>query len=169
MADLFSPAQQPQQQERNWTAYLVGLMLVLVVISITVAVTRHHRQTEEQANPYANKLQLSGLRLSAAQNYVGGTVTYLDMNITNTGDKAVTAADMKLVFKNNLGQVVQTETVPLHVLVPNQMGVYPDLVNMNRSPIAPGQVKTVRMTLEHISADWDQSYPEMQLVNLSLK
>jgi hypothetical protein len=27
----------------------------------------------------------------------------------------------------------------------------------------------VRMTLEHISADWNQSYPEMQLVNLKLK
>ncbi len=114
-------------------------------------------------------MQLSNLKLSAAENYVGGTVTYLDVDITNTGDKALTGADMKLVFKNSLGQVVQTETIPLHVLVANRMGGYPDLVDLSRSPVAPGQSKTVRMTLEHISADWNQSYPDMELVNLRLK
>ena len=65
--------------------------------------------------------------------------------------------------------MVQTETLPLHVLMENQMGGYPDLVDLGHSPIAPGQTKTVRMTLEHISADWNQNYPEMQLTDLKLK
>ena len=127
------------------------------------------RPTGPQTNPYAAKLQLSNPKLSAAENYVGGTVTYLDVNITNTGDRALVGADMKAVFKNTLDQVVQTETLPLHVLVENQMGGYPDLVDLGRSPIAPGQTKTVRVTLEHISADWNRSYPEIELVNLKLK
>ena len=91
------------------------------------------------------------------------------MDITNTGDKALTGGDMKMVFKNTLDQVVQTETLPLHILVQNQMGGYPDLVDLSRMPIAPGQTRTVRMTLEHISADWNQAAPEMQLANLRLK
>ena len=76
---------------------------------------------------------------------------------------------MQAVFKNTMDQVVQTETLPLHVLVENQMGGYPDLVDLGRSPIGPGQTKTVRVTLEHISADWNQSYPAIELVNLKLK
>ncbi len=168
MADLFSPAQ-PRQQERNWTPFLVGLVAVLIVVGIIIAFTRQQGAKGPQVDPYASKLQLSNLKLSAAENYVGGTVTYLDVNITNTGDRALTGAAMKLVFKNNLGEVVQTETIPLHVLVENQMGGYPDLVDPSRLPIAPGQTRTVRTTLEHISADWNQSYPEMQLVNLKLK
>ena len=76
---------------------------------------------------------------------------------------------MQAVFKNSMGQVVQTETIPLHVLVENQMAGYPDLVDLSRDPIGPGQTKTLRMTLEHISNDWDQSAPEMQLINLKLK
>ncbi|MGA3315994.1 MAG: hypothetical protein ABSC64_06090 [Candidatus Korobacteraceae bacterium] len=168
MADLFTPAQPPAQQ-RNWMPIVMGLIAVLVVVGIIVALTRSHAPTGPQTNPYAAKLQLSNPKLSAAENYVGGTVTYLDVNITNTGDKALIGADMKAVFKNTLDQVVQTETLPLHVLAENQMGGYPDLVDLGRSPIGPGQTKTVRVSLEHISADWNRSYPEIQLVNLKLK
>ena len=168
MADLFAPTQ-PQAQERNWTPFVIGLVAVVVVVGIIVVLTRNKGGTGSQPNPYAAKLQISNVKLSAAENYVGGTVTYLDVNIANTGDQALTGADMKLVLKNSMDQVVQTETIPLHVLVENQMGGYPDLVDLGRSPIGPGQSKTVRMTLEHISADWNQSYPEMQLVNLKLK
>jgi hypothetical protein len=168
MANLFPPAQ-PKAQERNWTPFIVGLVAVVVVVAIIVAITRHKSKNPTQPNPYASRLQLSNPKMSAAENYVGGTVTYLDVNISNTGDKALIGAAMKLVFMNSMHEVVQTETLPLHVLVENQMGGYPDLADLSRSPIAPGQTKTVRMTLEHISADWNQNYPEMQLVDLKLK
>ncbi|MGC2110539.1 MAG: hypothetical protein WA655_13540 [Candidatus Korobacteraceae bacterium] len=168
MSDLFTPSR-PEKQERNWAPIGVGLVAVLIVVGIIVLVTRHKSQVAPQANPYASKLQISNIKLSAAENYVGGTVTYLDVNITNSGDKSLTSADMKMVFKNTLDQIVQNETLPLHVLVENQMGGYPDLIDLSRSPLAPGQTKTVRLTLEHISADWNQSAPEMQLVNLKLK
>jgi hypothetical protein len=168
MADLFAPSK-PQTQERNWMPFVIGLVAVVVVVGIIIVLTRTKGSTGAQPNPYATKLQISNIKLSAAENYVGGTVTYLDVNISNTGDQALTGADMKLTFKNSMDQVVQTETIPLHVLVENQMGGYPDLVDLGRSPIGPGQNKTVRMTLEHISDDWNQSYPEMQLIDLKLK
>ena len=168
MADLFEPSK-PQTQERNWAPFVIGLLAVVVVVGTIIVLTRSKDGTATQPNPYMAKLQISNPKLSAAENYVGGTVTYLDVNIANTGDQALAGADMKLTFTNSMDQVVQTETIPLHVLVENQMGGYPDLVDLGRFPIGPGQSKTVRMTLEHISSDWNQSYPEMQLVNLKLK
>jgi len=168
MADIFSPAQ-PKTQERNWTPFIVGLVAVVVVVAVIVVVTRNKGGTTAQPNPYEARLQISNPKMSAAENYVGGTVTYLDVNITDNGDKALVGAAMKLVFRNSLNEVVQTETVPLHVLVENQMGGYPDLVDLARLPIGPAQTRRVRITLEHISADWNQSYPEMQLTNLQLK
>jgi len=142
---------------------------VLIVVGIIVVLTRSKSQSASEVNPYAVKLRISDAKVSAAENYVGGTVTYLDATITNTGDKELVGADMNLVFKNTMDQVVQKETLPLHVLVPNQMAGYPDLLDLSRSPIAPGQSKVVRMTLEHISADWNQAAPLMQLANLKLK
>lgn len=142
---------------------------MLIVVGIIVVLTRSKSQSASEVNPYAVKLRISDAKVSAAENYVGGTVTYLDATITNTGDKELVGADMNLVFKNTMDQVVQKETLPLHVLVPNQMAGYPDLLDLSRSPIAPGQSKVVRMTLEHISADWNQAAPLMQLANLKLK
>jgi len=168
MAEPFTPVAR-QESERNWAPYLMGLVAVLVVVGIITLITRARPSTNAQTDAYAARVQLSDLKLSGAENYVGGTVTYLDLNITNTGDKTLAGAQLKAVFKNTLGQVVQTETLPLHVLTENKMGGYEDLVDLSRAPIGPGQTRTVRMTLEHISEDWDRQYPEMQLVNLKLK
>src|SRR5580658_2747452 len=105
MADLFAPTK-PQAQERNWTPFVIGLVAVVVVVGIIVVLTRSKSGTGTQPNPYAAKLQISNPKLSAAENYVGGTVTYLDVNILNTGDQALTGADMKVIFKNSMDQVV---------------------------------------------------------------
>jgi hypothetical protein len=168
MPDLFSPTKQ-ETQERNWTPFIVGLVAVLLVVGIIVVLTRSKGPSTAQVNPYAAQLKITDAKVSQAENYVGGTVTYLDATITNAGDKELVGADMNMVFKNTLDQIVQRETLPLHVLVPNPLAGYPDLLDLSRSPIGPGQSKNVRMTLEHISADWNQAAPEMQLVNLTLK
>jgi hypothetical protein len=145
---------------------------VVAVIAVLAAVFYFGRQktpSGPQASEYAQQLEVSGIKLSAAENYMGGTVTYLDFKITNAGEKALIGADVYAEFKNTMGQIVQKETLPLHVLVENQLAGYPDLVDMSRAPVGPGQTRTVRVAVEHISADWDQSYPQMQLVNLKLK
>lgn len=168
MEQAYEPVPVPEQR-RNWAPLLVGLITVVVAVGAILFFGRHKSSTGPQPNPYAKQLQLSAIKLSAAENYMGGTVTYLDFNITNNGDKALVGADVHAEFKNTMGEIVQKETLPLHVLVENQLAGYPDLVDMSRAPIGPGQTRTVRITLEHLSSDWDQSYPLMELVNLKLK
>lgn len=168
MEQAHEPAPSPDQ-ERNWIPLIVGVVAVVVAVGAILFFGRHKIPADSEPNPYAQQLKLSAIKLSAAENYMGGTVTYLDFNITNTGDKALVGADVKAQFMDTMGQVVQKETLPLHVLVENQLAGYPDLVDMSRAPIGPGQTKTVRITLEHISDQWNQSYPQMELVNLNLK
>jgi hypothetical protein len=168
MESAFEPAPSPDQK-RNWIPVLVGVAAVVVAVGAILLFLRPKSQDGAGSNPYADKLKISDVKLSAAENYMGGTVTYLDFNVTNTGDKALVGADVHAEFKNTLGEIVQKETLPLHVLVENQLAGYPDLVDMSRAPIGLGQTKPVRITLEHISDDWDRSYPALQLVDLKLK
>jgi hypothetical protein len=168
MEQAYEPAPSPDQK-RNWVPAIVGLVAVVVALGAILMFSRRQAPSGTQPNPYAQQLKLSDIKLSAAENYMGGTVTYLDFNISNTGDRALVGAAVHAEFKNTLGEIVQKETLPLHVLVENQLAGYPDLVDMSRAPIGPGQTKTVRITLEHISDDWNRSYPDMELVDLKLK
>ena len=50
-------------------------------------------------HPYAVNIRFSDLKMSAAENFVGSTVTYLDGTVTNTADQTVTRAVVRVNFK----------------------------------------------------------------------
>jgi Protein of unknown function (DUF2393) len=105
--------------------------------------------------------------MSAAENFVGSTVTYLDGTVTNTADKTVTRAVVSVSFKDSLGQIVQADDVPLRIL--QTSGPYPDAVDLTLAPLAPAQSKPFRLTFEHVTADWNHEYPELRVSDVAVK
>jgi hypothetical protein len=106
--------------------------------------------------------------MSAAENFVGATVSYIDGTVTNAGNKTVTHAAVQVIFKDDLGQVAQKEdSVPLRAL--KTTGPYPEAVDFSVSPLAPGQSQTFRLTFESISAQWNHQYPEIQIIDVTVK
>ena len=136
----------PRHRNGTGAPFTIGLILVVAVVAGIAFVSRNSNQPKTEANPYAEKLQPSDLTLSAADNFVGATVTYLDMSLTNTGDRTVAGGQVEASFKNSLGEVVQKEIVPIHVLQASQLGGYPDIMDLSMSPLAAGQTKKVRLT-----------------------
>jgi hypothetical protein len=166
MGGLIEPSPAPER-ESNLRPILLGVGLVVVVVAIAALVLREQPKGALNPHPYAANIKLSDLKMSAAQNFVGASVTYLDGTVTNTGDKTVTKATIHLIFKDSLGQVAQLEDVPLRLL--QTSGPYPDTMNLTASPLAPGQSKPFRLTLEHVSNDWNREYPEMQVIDITVK
>lgn len=154
------------REKRNWLPIITGLAIVVVIVAILAIIGRERKAPATQVDPYAANLKASGMSLSQADNFVGSTVTYLDFTLTNSGNKSVSGAQVEATFKNSLGEVVQKEIVPIRALVPNNLGGYPDLVDLAMAPIAPGKGKTVRIALEHVSNDWDQTAPELRFINI---
>ena len=146
---------------------LIGIVIVGIVVGALVLILRS-QQTKPAAPPaYAANLQFSDLKASAAQNFVGATVSYLDGNLTNTGDKTVAHAVVQITFKDDLGQTAQREELPLHVL--RSGGPYDEAVDLSLSPLAPGQSKPFRLTFENISAQWNHAYPDLQITQVTVK
>ena len=156
-----------RERDSNLRPILLGVALVVVVVGAIALLTRGSPKNTNAPHPYAANLKLSDLKMSAAENFVGASVTYIDGTVTNTGDKTVTHAIVHVAFKNSLGEVAQAEDVPLHVL--QTSGPYPDAVDLSLSPLAPGQGKPFRLTFEHISSDWNQAYPDLQVTEVSVK
>ena len=168
MGGLIEPSPLTEKQsDSNLRPILLGVALVVVVVGVIALLTRGSPKSATPPHPYAANLKVSDLKMSAAENFVGASVTYIDGIVTNTGDRTVTHAIVHVAFKNSLGEVAQAEDVPLHVL--QTSGPYPDAVDLSLSPLAPGQGKPFRLTFEHISSDWNQAYPNLQVTDVSLK
>ncbi len=167
MGGLLQSSPATEEPRSNLLPILLGLALVVVVVGIAAFLLRTDPKIANPPHPYATNLKLSDMKMSAAENFIGTTVTYLDGAVTNAGDKTVTHAVVHVSFKDSLGQVAQAEDVPLHVLQPT--GPYTDAIDLTISPLAPGQSQQFRLTFEHVTADWNHEYPELQVTDVSVK
>ena len=92
-------------------------------------------------------------------------MTYIEGTINNAGDKKVTGAQVQVLFKNSLGEIAQKETLPVMVVMPN--APYVDYGTLDRAPLGPHQSRGFRLTLEHVSADWDGQIPSVKVVGVT--
>jgi hypothetical protein len=161
---VFSP--QVEEEGRRWLPLAIGAAVIAVVVVAILIFGRPARQPAAPAiDPYAESLRVSGLKLSAAANFVGASVNYLDGEVTNLGGKTVSGATVEVIFRNSLGEVVQRETMPLMLYHTGIQGI-PDVAPLNAAPLTPNQTRDFRLTFEHISADWNRGYPELRFVRI---
>jgi hypothetical protein len=160
----FSPTAAPEK-ETHWVPMAIGAAVVAAVVVAFIVFGRSGPSNANPEDPALAKLQLSRLSMATAKNFVGGSVTYIQGSIANTGDKKVTGARVQVIFKNTLGETVQKENLPLTVVLPNLP--YVDYGTMDHAPLAPGQSRGFRLTLEHVSADWDGQVPQVRVVSVA--
>jgi hypothetical protein len=168
MGGLIEPSPLTEKdRDSNLVPILLGVAFVLVVVGAIAVLSRSSPKAETPPNPYAARVILSDLKMSAAENFVGARITYIDGTVTNTGDKTVTRAAVHVAFKNSLAEVAQAEDVTLYIL--KTAGPYPDTVDLHLSPLAPGQSAPFRLTFDHISNDWNRAYPDLQVTDVALR
>ena len=157
----------PDTRDSNWGPIAAGVAAVVIVIGLIAFFLRGQPRGTGVPHPYASNVTLSDIKMSAAENFVGASVTYIDGTVTNAGDKTVTQATIHIVFKNSLAQVAQIEDMPLRVL--QTTGPYPDAIDLRQSPLPPGKSEQFRLTFEHVTQDWDHQLPELQVTDVSVK
>jgi hypothetical protein len=169
MAGLLQPnlGSANESSESTFRPVLLGIVIVVVVVGVLALVFRSQQAKPSEPSPYAANLKFSDLKASAAQNFAGATVNYLDGEITNDGNQTVIHAVVQVTFKDDMGQTAQKEDVPIHVL--RTGGPYDEAVDLNMSPLLPGQTKPFRLTFEDISAQWNHAYPDMHVTQVATK
>lgn len=139
--------------ERPTRFYILSATVALAVMVAALALLLHLRSRPSEGpealsaeqKAYLQQIVVSDARMSAAENFLGHTVTYLDAQVTNKGTRAVRQIELELVFVDMLNQVVLRETARPVTL---------------RSPaLKPGQTRAFRVSFEHMPADWNQAPP----------
>lgn len=149
---------------------LIIVAAVAVVIAVALAAAFLLREPPKKVvppSPYIGQLKLSDFKMSAAENFIGATVSYIDGTITNTGDKTVTRVIVQVNFLDSMSQVAQREE--LRLLLFRNNGAYNEPVDLNVAPLGPAQSVPFRLTFDSISAQWNHQYPEIRITDVSTK
>ena len=162
--NISSPTEPPASSLRP---ILAGIVIVVIVVGIFALIFRAEQKKPAPPPAYAANLKFSDLKTSAAQNFIEATVTYLDGTITNTGNKTVVHAVAEVTFKDDMGLMAQRDEHPIRVLISD--GPYDEAVDLKLSPLGPGQSKTFRLTFENISAQWNHAYPDLRIIDVTVK
>ena len=158
-----------EESETPWAAIAIGAAVMAVAVVALVLLTRSNPAATAGVDPYAAKLTVSDLKMSAAENFVGGTVSYLEGKISNQGEKAVVGASLEVTFRNSLGETVQKETMPVRALQAHSVTGTPEMFDLRTTPLQPGKSIDFRLTFEHISDDWNHEYPALKFVSVATK
>jgi hypothetical protein len=166
-------AQQPREAV-SWLPRIIAAAVVIVAIGIWAVVG--HRSNPNApaggtgmapADPYAASLPMSGLQMSEADSFSGAKVTYIDGQITNKGNRTLTAIIVQVGFHNDVGQFAQRLAVPLSLIRTRQP--YVDIQPVSAAPIEPGQRRDFRLIFDAVPPEWNQQYPELRVISVHSK
>ena len=145
----------------NSTISIISIVSIVLAGLIAVLVLQQHHAVSRQASSAATRpaltadqkaylasLSFADLRMSAAVNFLGSTVTYLDGTVTNQGTKPVRRLVVELNFVDPFNQVVLRETT--HPLAGHSL--------------QPGETQAFRVTFDHMPAEWNQGPPAVKPV-----
>ena len=167
MGGLIQPTPVAEEPDSSRRTIAIAVAVVIVIAVVAAFLLRTPPKGALGPPPYAANLKLSDFKMSAAENFVGATVSYVDGTVTNTGKQTVMHAMVEVNFKDDMGQTVQREEIPLQVL--KTTGPYPEAVDFRVLPLAPGQSQTFRLTFEGISAQWNHQSPDIQVTDVAVR
>jgi hypothetical protein len=167
--NIGGPAPLAEERDSSKLIIVVAVVGVIAVMLVLAFLLREPPKAAKAVSPYASSVKFSDFQMSAAENFVGATVNYFDGSVTNSGDKSLTHAVVEVVFKDDMGQIVGKEEMPLRVLKSN--GPYPDFVDLSVSPLPAGQAQSFRLTFDAgtISSQWNRRYPEISVTDVTVK
>lgn len=104
----------------------------------------------EQA--YATSIQIDGLRLSRAENFLNQEVTILSGRLSNNGKTSLSNVELTVEFSDELGQVILRESRP--AFAPRE------------GQLAPGQGRDFEVSFEHIPPSWNIQQPAVRVTGI---
>lgn len=164
-APVFSGAS-AESEPRNWIPWVAGFAVVLAAVALVVLLGRGKKEVPLAADPYAPMLTVDRATMSQAENFAGATITYIDVTVKNNGNRTVVGGLAHATFRDTLGEVVQVEDLPLRALLPHPLGGADEAADLAMAPLRPGRERTLRLTLEHISSQWNRVQPEIEFRGL---
>ena len=107
------------------------------------------------AKAYVRNLKLSGVEMSAHENYFEQKVVEITGMIGNGGDRVLQLVEINCVFYDPYGQVVLRQRVPI--------------VSRKAGGLAPGETKPFRLPFDNLPESWNNVMPQMVIARIDFQ
>jgi hypothetical protein len=106
-----------------------------------------------EAKAYVQHLNLSGVQMKSTESYLKQSITEIEGNIQNQGDRALESVEIMCVFYDASGQVVLRERVPI--------------VKRSGGPLKPGDTRAFRLPFDDIPSSWNNQMPSLVIASIA--
>lgn len=135
-------------------------LAVMVVIATFVSRTRPggSRATAEltpEQKEYVAHISVSGAKMSAATNFLGQRVIYLDAQVSNQGPRSVKQVEAKMDFTDLFGQVIFRE----------QAAIFTPAV----LPLKSGETRDFQLFFDRVPSEWNQAPPRITVTSVQFE
>lgn len=155
----------------QWIPWAAAGLFMLVLVGGLVLVSQHKPVNSGNAvlslDSYASNLVISDLQMSESSSLSGGKSTFIDGRIRNQGSRTVAGATVQVLFGNDEALPPQVETLPLTLI--RTRTPYIDTQPLGSSPLASGQEREFRLIFENVGTNWNQQFPAVHFVHVSLE
>jgi hypothetical protein len=104
----------------------------------------------EQA--YAAQLQFANFAMSEAENFLHQKVKYLDGDVKNAGQRALSGIEVIVVFRDDMNQIALRESRP--ILAGASAG------------LSPGATAHFQVSFDHVPPSWNMQMPVVEVAGL---
>jgi hypothetical protein len=117
---------------------------------------------DAEAQAYLPQIEISKIGLSRWQNFLGQTVTYVELTVNNRGPRPLRALEVSFEFMGTNGSVVKKESARVLGNPHAAQG------SPSRLPLGPASSVSVSLGFEEIPGTWDQTTPRIRVTGLML-
>jgi hypothetical protein len=108
-----------------------------------------------EAKAYVRNLKLSGVDMSAHEDYFKQKIVEITGQIQNAGDRGLRVVEINCVFYDPYGQVVLRQRVPI--------------VSQKAGGLAPGETKPFRLPFDNLPESWNNVMPQMVIARIDFQ
>jgi hypothetical protein len=150
-----SPA--TNKQKVSYIPILVGAVVVLLLAGILVFLNSSRSATESEeasaaAKAYVKYLDLSDVRMEAAENFMQQQVVEIDGKITNKGERRLGRVDVYCLFYGVDGRMIHRERVPI--------------VKAKGPQLGPNETRAFRLPFDTLPSEWNQAMPKLVIAQI---
>jgi hypothetical protein len=147
-----------EKHKVSYTPIIIGLVTLVLLLIGYLYLNRaqtsgsQESQASVEAKSYVKNLELTDVKMQAAENFMQQQVVEVDGNITNRGQRALEAIDVFCLFYSVNGQMIHRERVAV--------------VRAKGKPLGPNETRAFRLPFDSLPANWNQAMPHLVVAQI---